>query len=90
MLTNAFADSALEKEIAGMIERQTLSPPTLTSCLRRAFAARAGCHIRETLDIMWEILAGTPFDRADEPTIIKVVRGDDLDAAGVGDCHAKT
>lgn len=67
-----------------MLERQMPStdgwpkPPTLTSCMRRAFAARCGCHISQNVGKMWEILSSTSFDEVDEAKMVKVVEGEEL------------
>jgi hypothetical protein len=79
-----FFCSELEREVAGMVERQSPSPdgfpkpPTLTSCMRRAFAARLGCHISENVSKMWEILSSTSFDEMDEDKLVKIVQGEEL------------
>lgn len=76
--------SALEKEVAGMVDRQSPSPdgipkpPTLTSCMRRAFAARLGVHISQNVGKMWEILSSTSFDEVDEVKMVKVVNGEEI------------
>lgn len=67
-----------------MIERQLPSPdgnpkpPTLTSCLRRAIAAKLGCHISQNVSKMWEILSSTSFDEVDEEKLVKIVNGEEL------------
>lgn len=64
-----------------MITRQSSyppKPPTLTSCLRRAFAARIGCHFAQNIGKMWEVLSSTTFDDLDEDKIAKVVNGEEL------------
>lgn len=77
--------SALEKEVAGMIERQSPNsdgfpkPPTLTSCLRRAFAAKLGGHISQNIGKMWEILSSTGFDEVDEEKLVKIVNGEEIE-----------
>ncbi|SMQ49269.1 unnamed protein product [Zymoseptoria tritici ST99CH_3D7] len=79
-----WATTALTTEVAGMISRQLPSPsglpkpPTLTSCLRRAFAARKGCHISQNVNKMWEILSSTAFDDMDEGKMVKVVHGEEV------------
>ena len=77
--------SALEAEVAGMIDRQMPAPdgfpkpPTLTSCMRRAFAAKLGCHISQNVGKMWEVLSGTAFDEVDEEKMCKIVRGEEIE-----------
>lgn len=77
--------SALTKEVAGMIERQSPTPegnpkpPTLTSCLRRAFAAKLGGHISENVGKMWAILSSTGFDEVDDEKLVKIVRGEEIE-----------
>lgn len=67
-----------------MIERQhpgpdgLPKPPTLTSCMRRAFAAQLGCHISQNVGKMWEILSSTSFDEIDDAKMVKVVNGEAL------------
>lgn len=70
-----------------MLERQMPSPdgfpkpPTLTSCMRRAFAARNGCHISQNIGKMWDLLSSTAFDEVNEAKVIKVVKGEELEEA---------
>ena len=77
--------SALEAEVAGMIDRQMPDPngfpkpPTLTSCMRRAFAARLGCHISQNVGKMWEVLSGTAFDEVDDGKMCQIVRGEEIE-----------
>lgn len=77
--------SALESEVAGMVERQMPSPegipkpPTLTSCMRRAFAAKLGCHVGQNVGKMWEVLSGTAFDEVDEGKMGLIVRGEEIE-----------
>jgi hypothetical protein len=67
-----------------MIERQLPSPngnpkpPTLTSCLRRACAAKKSCHVSQNIGKMWEILSSTSFDEMDEAKTIKGVQGQEI------------
>lgn len=67
-----------------MIDRQSPTPegipkpPTLTSCMRRAFAASLGCHISQNVGKMWEVLSSTKFDNVDEAKMIKVIMGEEL------------
>lgn len=53
-------------------------PPTLTSWMRRAFAARLGCHISQNVSKMWEILSSTNFDEVNEEKLVKIVEGEEL------------
>ena len=73
-----------------MIDRQSTHtsegiprPPTLTSCMRRAFAAKLGCHISQNVGKMWEILSSTSFDEIDEAKMVKVVNGEDVGKGGL-------
>jgi hypothetical protein len=73
-----------------MVERQsTLTPeglpraPTLTSCMRRAFAAKLGCHVSQNVGKMWEILSSTSFDEIDEVKMVRVVNGEDVGQGGL-------
>ncbi|KXT11414.1 hypothetical protein AC579_9875 [Pseudocercospora musae] len=81
-----WAIAALQSEISGMIDRQTCPgpdgnprPPTLTSRLRRAFAAQLGIHISQNVGKMWEILSSTNFDEMnDSKSLLKIVQGEAL------------
>lgn len=79
------APRALENEIVNMTARQLPSPitglpqpPTLTSCLRRAFAARCGGHIVENVSRMWEILSSETFDKIDDDIMMRIVGGEEV------------
>ncbi|KAF2163358.1 hypothetical protein M409DRAFT_57638 [Zasmidium cellare ATCC 36951] len=80
-----WAVDALTHEVTNMLERQMPSsdgwpkPPTLTSCMRRAFAARCNCHISQNIGKMWELLSSTAFDQVDEKKMVKVVKGKELE-----------
>lgn len=50
--------------------------PTLTSCLRRAFAARHGGHFADNAAAMWETLASPAWDRVDEDLLAEVAAGE--------------
>lgn len=54
-------------------------PPTLTSCMRRAFAAKLGCHVGQNVGKMWEVLSGTAFDEVDEGKMGLIVRGEEIE-----------
>ena len=77
--------SALTREVEGMIDRQMPSPdgwpkpPTLTSCMRRAFAARCHCHISQNVGKMWEVLSSTSFDELDQTKMVQIVKGEELE-----------
>ncbi|EME45762.1 hypothetical protein DOTSEDRAFT_151005 [Dothistroma septosporum NZE10] len=77
--------SALEAEVSGMIDRQMPDPrgfpkpPTLTSCMRRAFAARLGCHVSQNVGKMWEVLSSTAFDEVEEGKMCQIVRGEEIE-----------
>ncbi|CAK4031022.1 Hypothetical predicted protein [Lecanosticta acicola] len=71
--------SSLTSEISCMLTRQNAHPPqprTLTSCLRRALAARLDCHFSQNTAQMWQILSSTAFDDVGEEKVIQVVRGE--------------
>ncbi|KAL9532245.1 hypothetical protein SMMN14_04422 [Sphaerulina musiva] len=86
----SWAVDALHREIAGMIERQstltpegTPRPPTLTSRLRRAFAAKLGLHVTQNVSKMWEIVSSTLFDEMSTEKMVQVVRGEDIGKEGL-------
>ncbi|PIA94667.1 hypothetical protein CB0940_08803 [Cercospora beticola] len=81
----SWARKALETELASLPYLQTAffpccgapRPPTLTSCLRRAFAAKCHCQFSEIERKLWEVLSNTALDEVDETLMGKIVRGED-------------
>ncbi|KAM3416196.1 hypothetical protein BST61_g7802 [Cercospora zeina] len=86
----SWARRALQSELFSLPSLQTAfypccgapRPPTLTSCLRRAFAAKCYCQFSEVERKVWEVLSNTVLDDVDEDLMGRIVRGED--AVGKG------
>ena len=79
-LTDTHVPRTLRTEFSGMEARQRPhNPATLIASLRRAFAAKAGCEINESVTKMWAILSSNNFDGVGEEKMVAIVQGQELD-----------